>query len=129
MVGTSKSAIYRYEHGNSRIWPSLLSAMASALRCRISDLLAPLDMPLPDVKFRRRIKSAAAHASGSTLMAKRRKAKAIEDVSWPPWDWEPPDLREDELTVLEGELAKLDHLKAKSKPKVRRTPRQPVRGT
>jgi transcriptional regulator with XRE-family HTH domain len=53
MVGTSKSAIYHYEHGNARIWPSLLSALASALRCRISDLLAPLDARLPDVKFRR----------------------------------------------------------------------------
>ena len=55
MVGTSKSAIHRYEHGNARIWPSLLSALASALRCQISDLRAPLDAPLPDVKFRRRI--------------------------------------------------------------------------
>jgi hypothetical protein len=62
-------------------------------------------------------------------MAKRRKVKGVEDLSWPPWDWEPPDLREDELTVLEGELAKLDQLKAKSKPKARRPPRQPGRRT
>jgi DNA-binding XRE family transcriptional regulator len=51
MVGASKSAIYHYEHGNARIWPSLLSALASALRCRISDLHAQLDAPLPEVKF------------------------------------------------------------------------------
>jgi hypothetical protein len=43
-------------------WPSLLSALASALRCRISDLLAPLDTPLPDVKFRPR--QSAATGSG-----------------------------------------------------------------
>jgi transcriptional regulator with XRE-family HTH domain len=55
MVGASKSAIYHYEHGNARIWPSLLSALASALRCRISDLLAPLDAPQSHVKFRPRI--------------------------------------------------------------------------
>jgi hypothetical protein len=52
-------------------------------------------------------------ADGLTLMAKRRKAKTIEDVPWPPLDWEPPPLREDELTALEGELAKLDQLNAK----------------
>jgi hypothetical protein len=62
-------------------------------------------------------------------MAKQRKAKAIEDVSWPPWDWEPPDVREGKLTVLEREIAKLDQLKAKSKPKARMTPRQPGRRT
>jgi transcriptional regulator with XRE-family HTH domain len=59
MVGASKSAIYHYEHGNARIWPSLLSALASALRCRISDLHAPLDAPLPEVKFRRRVRRPA----------------------------------------------------------------------
>ena len=62
-------------------------------------------------------------------MAKRRKAKAIEDVPWPLPEWEPLPLREDELTVLEGELAKLDQLKAKPKPKSRRTLRQPGRRT
>ena len=46
-------------------------------------------------------------------MATRRKAKTIDDVPWPPLDWEPPPLREDELTALEGELAKLDQLNAK----------------
>jgi predicted transcriptional regulator len=30
MVGTSKSAIYHYEHGNALVWPSLLSALASS---------------------------------------------------------------------------------------------------
>jgi hypothetical protein len=68
-------------------------------------------------------------ADGKTLMAKRRKAKTIEDLPWPPLDWEPPPLREDELTVLEGELAKLDQLNAKPKPKSRRTSRQPGRRT
>jgi hypothetical protein len=63
-------------------------------------------------------------ADGLTLMAKR-KAKTIEDVSWPPLDWEPPPLREDELTVLEGELAKLNQLNVKPKPKFRRTSRPP----
>ena len=32
----------------------------------------------------------------------------IEDVPWPPLDWEPPPLREDELTVLEGPRAVAD---------------------
>ena len=35
-------------------------------------------------------------------MPKRRKEKTIGDVPWPPLDWEPPPLREDELTALEG---------------------------
>jgi hypothetical protein len=61
------------------------------------------------------------------LMAKRRKAKTIEDVPWPPQEWEPPALRDDELMVLEGELAKLDQLNEKPKPKAPPTPRQPKR--
>ena len=72
---------------------------------------------------------ANAHAGGSTLMAKRRKAKTIEDVTWPPREWEPPALGEGELTVLEGELAKLNQLDVKPKRKARRTPRQPGRRT
>jgi hypothetical protein len=62
-------------------------------------------------------------------MAKRQKAKTIEDVPGPPLDWEPPHLREDELIVLARELAKLDQLNAKTKPKSRRTSRQPRRQT
>ena len=58
-------------------------------------------------------------------MAKRRKVKSVEDVPWPPRDWEPLALREDELTVLEGELAKLDQPKAKPKLKARPPARQP----
>ncbi len=54
---------------------------------------------------------------GSMLMAKRRNTKTIEDVPWPPLDWEPPPLREDELTVLEGEVAKLDQRNVKPKPR------------
>jgi hypothetical protein len=57
-------------------------------------------------------------------MAKRTKANTVEEVPWPPLDWEPPTLGEDELTALEGELAKLKQLDAKPKPQSRRRAHQ-----
>ncbi len=48
-------------------------------------------------------------------MAKRPKMKTMEDLPWPPLDWEPPPLREGELAVLKGELAKLYQLNVKPK--------------
>jgi transcriptional regulator with XRE-family HTH domain len=51
-IHTSSSTIQHIEHGRSDTRPARLEALAKALHCSVADLLAPLDAPMPRVKFR-----------------------------------------------------------------------------
>jgi transcriptional regulator with XRE-family HTH domain len=53
-IGIGKNAIWHYETGRVEISPGRLESLAEALHCRVSDLLAPLDAPLPKIRFRQR---------------------------------------------------------------------------
>ena len=46
-LGVSKAAIGHYEHGRVRLTVPRLEQLALALHCRVADLLAPLDTPVP----------------------------------------------------------------------------------
>jgi transcriptional regulator with XRE-family HTH domain len=50
-IGVTKSVINHIEQGHTRISIERLEQLIGALHCSDHDLLAPLDAPLPRIKF------------------------------------------------------------------------------
>jgi transcriptional regulator with XRE-family HTH domain len=51
-IEVSKSVIFHYEHGQTRITVDHLEKLAIALHCAARDLLAALDTPIPRIRLR-----------------------------------------------------------------------------
>lgn len=53
-IGESRHVIFHMEHGHTRIDIDQAESIAVALHCSIEDLRAPIDAPLPRIRFRGR---------------------------------------------------------------------------
>jgi transcriptional regulator with XRE-family HTH domain len=51
-INATKATIAHYEHGRAAISTQRLERLATALHCRVPDLLAPASAPLPRARFR-----------------------------------------------------------------------------
>lgn len=65
-IEVTRGTIWRYEHGHVRIKPSRLDELARALHCQVEHILAPLEAPLPRVRFRGSRVAAALSADAPT---------------------------------------------------------------
>lgn len=55
-IGESRHVIYNIEHGKTRVDIDQAERIAAALHCSVEDLRAPLDAPMPRIRFRGRRK-------------------------------------------------------------------------
>jgi transcriptional regulator with XRE-family HTH domain len=46
-IGVTKSVIFHFEHGHTRISVEMIERLAAALHCTVDHMLAPLDAPIP----------------------------------------------------------------------------------
>jgi transcriptional regulator with XRE-family HTH domain len=51
-IKVTRGAIWNYEHGYADIKSPRLDELARALYCRVEDILAPVEAPLPRARFR-----------------------------------------------------------------------------